>query len=36
MKRPLLWLAAPFVAGHVGCIAFPATAIALGLPADLR
>jgi len=33
MKRRLLWLAAPIVAGHAGCIAFPATAIALGLPA---
>ncbi len=35
MKRRLLWLAAPIVAGHAGCIAFPATAIALGLPAAL-
>ena len=33
MKRRLLWLAAPIVAGHAGCIAFPATAMALGLPA---
>ena len=33
MKRRLLWLAAPLVAGHAACIAFPATAIALGLPA---
>jgi hypothetical protein len=33
MKRRLLWLAAPIVAGHAGCIAFPAMAIALGLPA---
>ena len=33
MKRRLLWLAAPIVAGHAGCIAFPATALALGLPA---
>ena len=33
MKRRLLCLAAPIVAGHAGCIAFPATAIALGLPA---
>ncbi|HKA58066.1 MAG TPA: hypothetical protein VKD28_05590 [Gemmatimonadales bacterium] len=32
MKRRLLWLAAPIVAGHAGCIAFPAAAIALGLP----
>ena len=32
MKRRLLWLAAPLVAGHAACIAFPATAIALGLP----
>jgi len=33
MKRRLLWLAAPIVAAHAGCIAFPAIAIALGLPA---
>ena len=33
MKRRLLWLAAPIVAAHAGCIAFPAFAIALGLPA---
>jgi hypothetical protein len=33
MKRRLLWLAAPLVAGHAACIAFPAAAIALGLPA---
>jgi len=33
MKRRLLWLAAPIVTGHAACIAFPATAIALGLPA---
>jgi|RhiMethySRZTD1v2_1073278.scaffolds.fasta_scaffold473538_3 hypothetical protein len=33
MKRRLLWLAAPVVAAHAGCIAFPAIAIALGLPA---
>jgi hypothetical protein len=33
MKCRFLWLAAPIVAGHAGCIAFPATAIALGLPA---
>ena len=32
MKRRLLWLAAPLVAVHAGCIAFPAIAIALGLP----
>jgi hypothetical protein len=32
MKRRLLWLAAPLVAGHAACIAFPAAAIALGLP----
>lgn len=35
MKRRLLWLAAPVVAAHAGCIAFPAIAIALGLPAAL-
>jgi hypothetical protein len=33
MKRRLLWLAAPVLAGHAGCLAFPATAMALGLPA---
>jgi hypothetical protein len=33
MKRRLLWLAAPIVAAHAGCIAFPAIALALGLPA---
>ena len=35
MKRRLLWLAAPVVAAHAGCIAFPAIAIALGLPAAM-
>jgi hypothetical protein len=33
MKRRLLWLAAPIAAAHAGCIAFPAIALALGLPA---
>ena len=35
MKRRLLWLAAPIVAAHAGCIAFPAIAIALGMPAAM-
>lgn len=30
-----LWVSVPVVAGHAGCIAFPATAMALGLPAVL-
>jgi len=31
MKRRLLWLAAPIVAAHAGCVAFPAIAVALSV-----
>jgi len=32
MKRRLLWLAAPIVVGHLGCLALPAATVALGVP----
>ena len=32
MARRCLWLAVPFVAGHLGCLAIPAATIAIGAP----
>jgi hypothetical protein len=32
MPRRCLWLAIPFVAGHLGCLALPAATVAIGAP----
>jgi hypothetical protein len=32
IPRRCLWLAIPFVAGHLGCLALPAATVAIGAP----
>jgi len=32
MNRLWLWLAAPIIAGHLGCLAVPAVVVTLGVP----